>query len=554
MKSYGTATLRNGLWIIRCEPHVAVRLKRTFGNLARGKQATIVLSASEENSRDLEWFCARYPLEISDPETLTRLARTYDRRREVVTQILGGSAVYADLPMALPPREYQRLAAELVRTTGGLLLADEVGLGKTVVAIATMAHPGLRPALCVVPTHLQRQWKAEIERFLPLSYVHIAKKTTPYNTSHRGRAPDVLIVNYHKLHGWAEHAAGQVNSVIFDEVHELRRRKDGHEITRRWAAAQTVAMRARVRCGLSATPIYNYGEEFWNVLEILRPGALGTHEEFLTEWCLAGEKHPIRDPKAFGSYLRDHALMLRRTRKEVGRELPSLSTIIEPVESGAVDLASDTTELARLILGEGRGFDKMQAASQFDMRLRQATGLAKAPYVAAFVRMLLEQGPVVLFGWHRLVYDAWAKAFEDLKPAWYTGTESPSKKAEELARFKRGDTPLFIMSLRAGAGVDGLQHVASQVVIGELDWSPGALTQCVGRLHRDGQPNPVMAYYLISDQGADPTMVDVLDLKRQQLEGAIEPDGALSQAVSVDPHHVRKLAEAYLGRMQARRP
>lgn len=553
MKTYGTLKLDGDRWRIECEPHVALRLKRVFGKVSHGARGSILISATEENSRDLEWFSQRYPLDVSEPDALERLARAYDRKREHVTRILNGSFGFANLPMALPPRDYQRIAAELAKTTGGLLLADEVGIGKTVSAITLFADPLLLPAIVIVPPHLQRQWKAEIERFLPFAYVHIAKKSIPYETAHKGRNPDVLLLTYHKLHGWADHAAGHFQTVVFDEVQELRHRKNPQGFTRRWAAAERLSATCRVRLGLSATPIYNYGDEFWNVCEILSPGTLGTHGEFLQEWCVAlyGKKHPIRSPKVFGSYMKDSGLMLRRTRNDVGRELPSLSRIVQEVESEAVALAADTTELAKLILGEGRGFEKMQASAEFDMRLRMQTGIAKAPYVAAFVRMLLDQGPVVLFGWHRLVYEAWSKSFEDLNPAWYTGSESASQKASEIERFTTGQTKLLIMSLRAGSGVDGLQKIASQVVIGELDWSPGVHEQCLGRLHRDGQGDPVMAYFLVSDQGADPVMVDVLDLKRSQLEGVTEPDGALSQAASVDPDHIKKLAKAYLGRRDA---
>ena len=558
MRTYGIATLKDlpnigagAVWVVKAEPHVVMRLKRVFGKLSRAQSGALILAATEENARDLEWFAERYPLEFQPREALERAARAYDRRRQVALDILGGSHQFSDLPMALPPREYQRIAAELVKTTGGLILADEVGLGKTVSAIATFADASLRPALVVAQTHLQRQWKAEIERFLPFAHVHIAKKGVPYDTSHRGRAPDVLILTYHKLHGWAEHLAGRFPTIVFDEVQELRHRKDRKQpsgFSRRWGAARIVTAQAKVRLGLSATPIYNYGDEFFSVAEVVSPGSLGEEGEFRQEWCRGyGSQYIVQNPRAFGAYLRESGLLLRRTRQEVGRELPSLTTVVHEIESREDALAPGVDDLARLILGEGRGIDKMQAASEFDMRLRQATGLAKAPYVAAFVRMLVAQGPVVLFGWHRLVYDHWGEDLRDLEPAWFTGHESPAAKAEQLHRFTSGKTKLLIMSLRAGSGVDGIQKVCSQVVIGELDWSPGVHTQCIGRAHRDGQKAPVFAYYLVSDRWADPVMVDVLDLKRTQLEQARDPDAPLTTA-QVDPHHVKRLAEAYLRR------
>ncbi|MDI7181059.1 hypothetical protein QMO16_29155, partial [Klebsiella pneumoniae] len=67
--------------------------------------------------------------------------------------------------------------------------------------------------------------------------------------------------------------------------------------------------------------------------------------------------------------------------------------------------------------------EKMRAAGEFDQLVRQATGVAKAPYVAEFVRLLLESGQqVLLFGWHREVYSIWREKLADYNPVMYTGT------------------------------------------------------------------------------------------------------------------------------------
>ena len=104
------------------------------------------------------------------------------------------------------------------------------------------------------------------------------------------------------------------------------------------------------------------------------------------------------------------------------------------------------------------------------------------------------------------------------------------------------------MSLRAGAGVDGLQHHARTVVFGELDWSPGVHEQCIGRIHRDQQSDPVVAYFLIADSGSDPIVADVLGLKREQVERVRDPDGDLVEQLAVDPNHIKRLAEQFLER------
>jgi hypothetical protein len=112
----------------------------------------------------------------------------------------------------------------------------------------------------------------------------------------------------------------------------------------------------------------------------------------------------------------------------------------------------------------------------------------------------------------------------------FTGSESPVQKEEARQAFLSDQGSVLIMSLRAGAGIDGLQHKCRTVVFGELDWSPGVHEQCVGRIHRDGQPDPVVAYFLVSDFGADPIIVDVLGVKRAQIDGVRDPNAALVEA------------------------
>jgi len=166
--------------------------------------------------------------------------------------------------------------------------------------------------------------------------------------------------------------------------------------------------------------------------------------------------------------------------------------------------------------------------------------------------MLVEGGePVVLYGWHHEVYAVWREALADLQPVFFTGKESPKQKWEARQAFLEGEAQVLVMSLRAGAGLDGLQAKCRTVVFGELDWSPGVHEQCIGRVHRDGQAEAVMAYFLIADAGSDPVVADVLGLKRQQSEGVRDPQAELVEQLEIDPAHVKRLAAAYLRQAKA---
>ena len=546
MRTYGKVTLEGDEWVLELEPQVALRAKHIFQGIRRGRSRRLRLSATDENSRDLEWFIGRYPLEVAGRGELERRARRHEEVQEDIWKILEGDYECGGIEMELEPRGYQVQAARLCQRAGGLLLADDLGLGKTVSAITLLSLGGNLPALVVVPTHLQIHWRDQLRKFLPGLSVHILKKGTPYEIG----SPDVIITTYYKLCGWVGTLVGKIRTIIFDEVQELRRVGSN-----KYDSAHVLARSGDLRImGLSATPIYNYGVEFWNVIDILRPGILGSREEFVREWCTGYqfEKMKIHDPRAFGAYLREEGILLRRTKKEVGRELPPVVRVVETVESDRKifsDAKDGAMELAKILLdGDREAKERFTAAGQFDAKMRQITGLAKAPYVAEFVRMLIEggSGPVVLFGWHRDVYGIWEERLAEYSPVRFTGGESVKQKQDNLEKFLRGESQVLMMSLRSGSGVDGLQEVSSTVVIGELDWSPGALEQCIGRVSRDGQKESVFVYYLTATDGADPVMVDVLGIKRGQIEGVRDPNAPLMEMGRVDPDHIKKLAEAYV--------
>jgi len=537
-----------------------VRIKRVFGRIRQNRAGAVLIADTPEIARDIEWLLDRHPLGMDDA-TRTRLAEQAERHRrqeQVVLRILDGQPVQLGLempPPARPPREYQRVAADLAIATGRLLVTDSVGLGKTYTGLLVLRAPDALPALVVTLTHLPQQWCDEIAETLPWLRTHIAAKAKAYDpTSRPGvrQQPDVLVLNYAKLAGWADHLRGMVRTVIFDEAQELRRSDSA-----KYEAAAIVADGARYRVGLTASPVYNYGGEIYNVLNVLAPDALGTREEFIREWgaSLAADdtKVAVRDPAALGAWLRDQGLMLGRTRKEVGRELPALLRIPQTVnaDTAALDqLSGDAVEMARLILDQHTSSTRRwQAAGDLDWRLRQATGIAKAPYVAEFVRMLLDsEDRVVLFGWHRAVFDLWIHRLAAFRPALYTGTESPAAKQRSVQAFLSGRSRVLIMSLRAGAGLDGLQEAAHVAVFGELDWSPQVHAQCLGRLHRDGQQDPVLGYFLVAEEGSDPVIAEVLHLKRMQSEPMLSPDGRLFEEVRGTQDRVRLLAAEVLRR------
>jgi SNF2-related domain len=558
LRRYGTLRLKSDRWEITAEPHVMIFAKRLFAQASGRSYKTIRLSNTPEVCRDLDWFLERFPLEVTNEDALRAGALAHREQQSLVDRLLAGKAPTADVPLALPPRDYQRVAAQMLLAVKRMILGDDLGVGKTVSAICPLVIAPTTPALIVTKTHLVAQWRRELSRFVPDLEVHVLGKSTPYDYTKGGRHPDVLLSTYHKLDGWAETLARCVRYVVFDECQELRTGGDTDaDGTRRGslkcAAAAHLSKHAEYVLGLSATPFYNRGGELFWVMDAIKPGALGSRDEFKQAWCTGAEpKLSIRDPSAFGSMLRDSGLMLRRTREDVGQEMPPVTIVPHTVQSdhrAFDDVASTAAELARLVLDRtAERQQRFRASGDLDKMLRQATGLAKAPYVADFVELLLsDDEPVVLFGWHKVVYEVWRERLARFSPRFYTGDETPKQKDDAARAFIAGDTRLLIVSLRSGEGLDGLQRVCRTSVFGELDWSPGVHDQCLGRIDRPGQLRRVVSYYLIAETGSDPVVADVLGVKKAQIEGVRNPHRSdLVEHVDTSGEHIQRLAERYL--------
>jgi SNF2 family DNA or RNA helicase len=534
-----------GVWIIKATPDITMRLKRIFPRMVQSISTELRVKATDEVANDLEWVLMRFPMEMEPAarDLLTTRAAGHRAKLERLKRIMSDPARATQFTLAHPLRPYQSVATSLYLEQGYLLLADEVGLGKTAAATASFTDKRTLPALVVVKTHLAKQWEAEIKKFIPKAWVHIIKSTKEYTLP----PSDVYIITYSKLAAWWGLLAGKVKSVVYDEIQELRIQSSA-----KYHAARMLRDEVDFSMGLSATPIGNYGGEIWSVMQLLAPDALGSQGEFNREWCtpLSNGHQKAIDPEALGHHLRSQQLILRRTRKEIGRELPPVVRYVQEVDFDRDVYAKGTTaaaELARTILS-GEFTARGQAARQLDLEMRQATGLAKAPYVADLVRMLVESGEkVLLFGWHRAVYSVWADRLRDLRPAFFTGHESDVQKERARMDFIEGRSQVLIMSLRSGAGLNGLQDTCSVCVFGEMDWSPSVHHQGIGRLARDGQTASVQVFFPVAPDGSDPVMASVLGLKEAQSQGVVDLGTApSSELTEVDPQRMKQLALEYL--------
>ena len=553
-RTYGTLSYnrRRDCWVVKGDPGVTELCKRLFPGSESGRRGEARFPAHRRIVGDLNWLMLRYPLAVraGDRERWEGAlsdAREYVVRRETARllpeRVAPDPSVFAG---ELTPFQQEGLAF-LLRTDRALL-ADEMGLGKTVQALAMLAQAGAYPALVVAPPHLMRNWENEIARFVRRPdgsppAVHVLKGLTPYALP----PADLYLMHYLLLRGWKESLPEYgIPTVIFDEIQELR-----HSGTEKYSAASLLAGAASRVVGLSGTPIYNRGAEIWNVVNILDFHFLGDYESFTREWCYGYGGQIVAKPELLGEKLREEGLMLRRTKRDVLKELPPKRRLVMPVDSDDAvyrRLMQPVRETIGRLRGEASGSQRALWEMEVERGERRATGVAKAPYVAQFVRALLDAGErVLLFAHHHEVMDLYKKELRAFSPAFVTGRETPAMKERSVERFMAGRTDLCCISLRAAAGLN-LQR-ATCVVFGELDWSPAVHSQAEDRAHRMGQTDSILCYYLVSQGGSDQDMQDALGLKVSQFVGLMGDEPPAREDALVSEQAARRYVERLVARL-----
>ena len=340
--------------------------------------------------------------------------------------------------------------------------------------------------------------------------MHVIRGLKPYPLPEA----DVYIIHYLLLRGWKDVLPGQgFRTVIFDEIQELR-----HNGTGKYSAASLLSEACENAIGLSGTPIYNQGGEIWNVVNILDFHFLGDWESFSREWCYGYNSAMVARPELLGEHLRREGLMLRRLKSEVLTELAPKRRLVQEIDwDDAVyrELMKPVAEQLRLLRATDDPSRRALIEDAICQQQRQATGVAKAPFVCAFVKALVESGErVLLMAHHHAVMDIYKRELRALHPGFITGRETDKQKDAAVSAFMSGKSDLVCISLRSASGLN-LQQ-ATCVVFGELDWSPAVHSQAEDRAHRIGQTDSLLCYYLVSPRGSDRDMQDALGRKVSQ--------------------------------------
>jgi SWI/SNF-related matrix-associated actin-dependent regulator 1 of chromatin subfamily A len=453
-------------------------------------------------------------------------------------------------PDGLAYLPYQRAGIAYAMARPATLIGDEMGLGKTIQAIgACNADPEVRSVLVVCPASLKVNWAREWARW------SVRKMSLGIANGGALPATEVVVINYDvlKKHSAAIRARSW-DVLIIDEAHACKNPKTGRtqQVLGKWDKEKDkriAPIAARRRLFLTGTPILNKPIELWPIVHSLDPQGLGANwRGFVMRYC-AGHDSGFGWDVSGASNLEElqdrlRMFMVRRLKADVLKELPAKrrSVVVLPAdgagkviaaESAGYDAAQARIEEARvaceLAKAEGeesynaavsRLRDASGAAFAEIAKLRHATALAKVPAMIEYLREVLESEKVVFFAHHLDVIAAVAAEFPGC--AVLTGEHSQEQRQLAVDRFQRdADCRLFIGGIKA-AGVGLTLTAASHVVMGELDWVPGNVTQCEDRCHRIGQANSVLVEHLVLDGSLDVRMANILVAKQEIIDRALD--------------------------------
>jgi len=463
-------------------------------------------------------------------ETLSALvseAATVSSRPGYETLLCAGS-------LGFTPFGYQVQTAQTVlrRMRGRALLADEVGLGKTIEAglvLTELRTRGLADKVLVVaPAGLVEQWQEELERKFGLPTA-IVSGTGAFAHDRSGPAP-VMIASLaaarrEPLKARLTDRAWDL--VIADEAHRLRNPRSASGLLAR-------ALRSRFLLLLTATPVENKLQDLYELVSLIAPGLLGTPAEFR-------KRHGFDDPAApkdvAGLRARTREVMIRHRRSEVAVRLPQRlaeTVLVEPsaeesefyrdlavqlrtaARSASAKQRLTLRSIARLAgsspVAVGPTLDKAGWSDLAD-RAARMTGFRKADVFLDRVHRHIEAGEKVLvFTAFRQTLDAIAQrtAEAGVKATVYHGSLNRAGKQRAITAFAES-TDVLLSTESAGEGRN-LQFCHAMINL-DLPWNPMQIEQRVGRLHRVGQQHDVILTNLVTRGTIEQRILHVLESK-----------------------------------------
>lgn len=418
--------------------------------------------------------------------------------------------------------DHQILAAQRIKNElgGTALLADEVGLGKTIEACIIIKEyiiTGLaKKVLILAPPSLLPQWRDELASKFNLDFVS-QQDTLKFIDVH---SHDLLLMSHASASYPEKSKALQEifwDLVIVDEAHSMK-----NSVTKKHQLVKNLSKRHLLL--LSATPIQNNLEELYNMVELLHPGHLGTWKQFKEKYALGNNARSINS--AHKNELQNilSQLIIRTTRKEVRAyikftdRIPN-TNILEPSEKES-QLYNAITNIIRELYQSNHNslalmtYQRLASSSTdttkralYKMKMKHVIDSEKydelmslansIPSDSKFNHVLKhiknDSSKFLIFTEFYATQDYIAKNLTDLgySVTLFNGKMSTDQKYDAVKQFKN-EAQIMIST---GAGGEGQNfQFCHNIVNYDLPWNPMRVEQRIGRVHRIGQTENVHIY------------------------------------------------------------
>ncbi|WP_186670931.1 DEAD/DEAH box helicase [Sporosarcina sp. BP05] len=449
----------------------------------------------------------------------------------------------------LTPLAHQLKVAETVieRMNGKAILADEVGLGKTIEAGLILKEYLVRglvkKALILVPASLVNQWIEELNQKFHIPAMQYKKN---YDLNHCTIV--VMSIDMAKRSPHKENIYDQeYDLIIIDEAHKLKNHK-----TKNYEFVQN--LKKKFCLLLTATPIQNNVFELFYLISLLKPGHLGNYETFQSSFSVS--KHNVEHD----DYLKElvNQVMVRNRRQDTGIEWTNRRVQIIPIdftqeEQEVYDLISDLKNVcpvfsdafSMITLQREMCSSKEATCMTLTNMLQKCIKPEDISYMEGIIQklMVLEvnskaekayeiitdaSDKVILFTEYRATqtYLQWYLQTKGITSVPFNGQFNKNKREWMKQLFK--EKAQVLIATESGSEGINLQF-CHHVINYDLPWNPMKLEQRIGRVHRLGQEHDVHIYNLAIQNTIEDHILDLLHVKIGVFEQVVgELDDILS--------------------------
>lgn len=459
-------------------------------------------------------------------------------------------------------RPFQKVGCAFVEATQGkALLAYQMGLGKTWMALAHAIKHNLRTVI-VCPASLRINWSREIYKLSgKRANVMTGSDPTEHDLIKLLTEPDQFtLINYDILarkvdnkkitvdaegfdhqkdeerYFWVELLnMSKPDLLIIDESHYIKNTDSNRsKAVRKMEANQIIHM--------TGTPVMNRPGELWPILTMLAPDLFPSEELFIRQYTWDGKR--ARNVEQLHETLRN--IMIRRKQSDVIDDIPPLNRLEQYHE-----LSPKARKVYKRVLQgvyekiaayDARGMGGEQNVANILVqiqRLKQVCAIDKIDRTAELAFQLndsasedMVHNKVLIFSQFKAVAFAIAQRLGHEALCFVTRGQSDFITANDVERdrlvqqFQNDPEVKYLVVTEKTAKEGHNITAAGYVIFNDLFWTPAAHEQCEGRAYmRVNDPHGIEAYYIIVDKTSgeiEEWIWELLAMKSAMIEETVE--------------------------------